>query len=51
MKFNFGQWLASFGGNMLGLLSMGKRVKISDVEQVAASSAIDEVAKDNQPKP
>jgi len=51
MKFNFGQWLANFGGNMLGLFSTGKKIKISDVEQVAASSAIDEAAKDNQPKP
>jgi len=51
MKFNFGQWLASFGGSMLGLLSMGKKVRASDVEQAAASSAIDEAAKDNQPKP
>jgi len=51
MKFNFGQWLASFGGNMLGLFETGKKVRASDVEQIAASSAIDEAAKDNQQKP
>ena len=51
MKFKLGQWLASFGGSMLGLFSTGKKVKLSDVEQIAATSVIDEVSKDNQPKP
>ena len=51
MRFNFKQWAATFASTLLGLFASGNKIKGSDVGQIAAGTALNEIAQDNQPKP
>ena len=41
MKFKFGQWLASFGGSVLGLFSTGKKVSSVPLQHTARDTERD----------